>query len=158
MFEKPKRQFSTSLGMLITAAAFLRWTPTGTRFAKGLCFHRLPVHGCQDHRFQRTGIVFDRGRFDNHLAIEVAKHPIGSTFCAIDRNNAKVFRSDNLNSLLNRSGGFTHVASFGPLDENKGVRMKTKVSGVIVTAFGQTSHPGASAWTHCRFEGEAACD
>ena len=39
------------------------------------------------HRFQRSSIVFDRGWFDDHFAIEVAKHPLGSTFSAIDRND-----------------------------------------------------------------------
>ena len=67
------------------------------------------------HCFERSGVVFDRGWFDDHLAIEIAKHPFGSTFSAIDRNDAKVFRSDDLNSLLNRSGGFADVASFGLL-------------------------------------------
>jgi hypothetical protein len=39
-------------------------------------------------------------RLDEYFTVEVAEHPFGSAFGAVDRDDAEVFRSNGLNPLL----------------------------------------------------------
>ena len=44
--------------------------------------------------------MLDRCRFDQHLAIKIAQHPLGAAFRAVHRDDAEVFRPDGLHPLL----------------------------------------------------------
>jgi hypothetical protein len=51
-------------------------------------------------------------RFDDDLAKEVTQHPFGSPSDAVHRHDAKMFRADGLNPLLDLTGRFADKAFF----------------------------------------------
>ncbi len=56
--------------------------------------------------------MFDRSWFDDDLAVEVAQHPFGSAFGAVDRDDAEVFGADGLNPLLDLASWLANGSSF----------------------------------------------
>ncbi|MBP87447.1 MAG: hypothetical protein CMJ64_12105 [Planctomycetaceae bacterium] len=52
--------------------------------------------------------MFDGSRFDDDLTVEVTQHPFGSSFGAIDGDDAEVFWPDRLHAFLNFAGGLAN--------------------------------------------------
>jgi hypothetical protein len=62
------------------------------------------------HRLQTAVGMFDGGGFDEHLAVEVAEHPLGPSFRAIDGDDAEVLWPDVLDPLLDLPPGLADEA------------------------------------------------
>ena len=50
-------------------------------------------------------VVFDDARCDQHFAVEVAEHPLGTGLGTIDGHDAEVLRADRLHARLDHSQG-----------------------------------------------------
>jgi hypothetical protein len=81
--------------MMISARAF----DGDDEIAQTTLLDRLAQGG--DGGIEAGTVVFDDRRLDDHVAIEIRKHPFGSGLGAVDGDDAEVLGSDLLNAGMN---------------------------------------------------------